>query len=232
MTAPSPEQGTPEPVSVLIVDDDPMVRQQVRFVLGMDARVTVVGDCGDGASVLSEVERVRPRVVLMDVSMPIMTGVEATAALAQRHDGGPAVIALTAMDHDDSLLAMLRAGARGFVPKEYADEDLVTAIVRVAAGGGYVSPHCQPMLFAHLDAGKPDSGQAAAAQQLSHLTGREIAVARHVATGARTADIARALYVSESTVKSHLDSIRTKLGVASREEIAVLVERAGAAAEG
>lgn len=214
------------PIDVLIVDDDPLVRQQVRLVLGCCEGVTVAGEAADGAAAVRQVEALRPTVVLMDVSMPVMTGVEATAVVT-RGPHAPGVIALTALDRDDVLLDMLTAGARGFVPKEYATEELGTAIVCVARGDGYVSPHCQPALFRRLvDTGRGDA-RAAAHARLETLTARELDVARLVATGARTAGIARDIFVSESTVKSHLDSIRTKLGVGSREEIAVLVERAG-----
>lgn len=213
-------------VTVIIVDDDPLVRQQVRFVLGNDAGIEVVGEASDGAVALEHIDRLRPNVALMDVSMPIMTGIEATTALTAR-SSGTAVVALTAMDSDDVVIAMLEAGARGFVPKEYAAEDLVTAVTRVARGEGYVSPFCQPALFRHLTTRSGGAVRLDASRRLDLLSERERAVARLVATGARTADIATQLYVSESTVKTHLESIRAKLDVGSREEIAVLVERAG-----
>ncbi|WP_062518315.1 response regulator [Demequina gelatinilytica] len=220
-----------EPTTVLVVDDDPMVRQQVRLVLASSAGIHVLGEAADGAAALREVERLSPHVVLMDVSMPTMSGVEATAALASRRSA-TAVIALTALDHDAVLLQMLEAGARGFVPKEYADEDLETAISRVARGEGFVSPHCQPALFRHLTERQATDHRARAQERLARLTDRERAVARLVATGAQNAAIAAEIFVSPSTVKSHLDAIRTKLGVASREEIAVIVERAGAGLPG
>lgn len=216
---------TESAVTVLIIDDDPLVRQQVRLVLGSSPDIEIVGDAADGAAGLREAQRLDPDIVLMDVSMPTMTGVEATSAL--RAAGGRSrVVALTAMDHEAVLEQMLLAGAIGFVPKEYASDELIYAIRSVARGGAFVSPHCQPMLLTRLNHLHGGDGRVEARRRLVALTERELAVARHVATGARTASIAQALFVSESTVKSQLDSIRTKLDVSSREEIAVLVERA------
>lgn len=215
----------PGVTQVLIVDDDPMVRQQVRFVLDTADGVEVCGEAADGAAAISAVGRLRPDVVLMDVSMPGMTGIDATAQILAAHPT-TRVVALTAMGHDEVLMDMLRAGASGFVPKEYAVEDLEVAIRHVARGDSYVSPHCQPLLIAQLTQGQADTRRADAQKALESLTEREHEVATHVATGAKTAQIAQSMFVSESTVKSHLDSIRTKLNVSSREEIAVLVERA------
>ncbi|WP_062070320.1 response regulator [Demequina sediminicola] len=222
-TAPAAD-GAPR-ARVLIVDDDPMVRSQVRFVLDTSGAIEIVGEASNGLEAIAAVENEQPDIALMDVSMPGMTGVEATAAI-RALDAPTRVIALTALGHDDVLMDMLRAGAAGFVPKEYAVEDLETAVAHVFRGDSYVSPHCQPALISQLTAGGDHSRRDAARVRLALLSEREREVAGHVATGAKTADIAAALFVSESTVKSQLDSIRTKLGVSSREEIAVLVERA------
>ncbi|WP_084077437.1 response regulator transcription factor [Demequina sp. NBRC 110057] len=218
--------SAPDSLTVLLVDDDPLVRQQVRFVLASEPTITVVGEAADGEAALDGVARLDPDVTLMDVSMPRMTGVEATTALTAR-GSRTRVIALTAMDSDAVVIAMLEAGAQGFVPKEYAGEDLLAAVASVARGGGYVSPFSQPALFRHLAGQRGNTVRDDAARRLDALSERERAVARLVATGAKTADIAGTLYVSESTVKSQLESIRAKLDVSSREEIAVLVERAG-----
>lgn len=209
---------------VVIVDDDPLVRQQVRLVL-KHAPVEVVGEAADGADAVEAAKELAPDVVLMDLHMPVMTGIEATRAIVELGTGIH-VIALTALGDDNSLLQMLSAGARGFVPKEYANEDLATAIHHVMCGDGYVSPHSQPQLFGQLARTHATEPRDAARAQLATLSPREREVADLVATGARNAEIARRLFVSESTVKSQLDSIRTKLEVPSREQIAVLVERA------
>ncbi|WP_062077096.1 response regulator [Demequina globuliformis] len=217
--------ASPATITVVIADDDPMVRNQVRFLLDTNDSVRIAGEAADGHQAVAAVAAHRPDLVLMDVSMPGISGIEATRAIAAT-GAGTRVIALTALGHDDVLMGMLAAGAAGFVPKEYAIEDLEAAITCVARGDSYVSPHCQPALIRQLTQGGAHAGRDQARQQLSSLSDREREVANHVATGAKTAQIASALYVSESTVKSQLDSIRTKLGVSSREEIAVLVERA------
>lgn len=217
--------NAPPPVTVLLVDDDPLVRQQVRLVLSLEDGIEVIGEASTGQAALEQVALLDPDVTLMDVSMPVMSGIDAAKALRAR-SSRTAVIALTAMDADDVVVAMLEAGALGFVPKEYAGEDLATAVVRVARGEGYVSPYCQPALFRLLTMPRGGAAKDEAVRRLGGLSPRERAVADLVATGARTVDIARALHVSESTVKTQLESIRAKLDVSSREEIAVLVERA------
>lgn len=210
---------------VLIVDDDPMVRQQVRLVL-RGTRAEVVDEAADGGAAVQKVKATRPDIVLMDISMPGISGVVATRAICALSTGAR-VIALTALGDDEALMQMLRAGARGFVPKEYAGEDLATAVHRVSRGEGYVSPHSQHLLFNQLTRDSVERAHTDARAQLSSLSTREQEVAQMVATGAKTAVIAQELFVSESTIKSQLDSIRAKLGVSSREEIAVLVERGG-----
>lgn len=213
---------------VLIVDDDPLVRQQIRLILATCEDVEVVSEAADGADAVSQTTLHRPEVVLMDVSMPTMDGIDATAAILSSHPD-VRVVVLTAMGDDDMMIRALSVGAVGFVPKEYAGEDLAIAVRRVRRGEGYVSPHSQPHLFQRLTQGQQQDRGREAALLFERLTSREREVAHLVATGAKTAVIAAELFVSESTVKSQLDSIRTKLGVSSREEIAVLVERAGAA---
>ncbi|MDE0572247.1 response regulator transcription factor [Demequina sp. B12] len=216
----------PELTTVIIVDDDPMVRQQVRLVLDGAPHVSIVGEAADGAAAVDLATSMKPHIVLMDVSMPVMTGIDATRALKER--GNPArVIALTAMDHDEVLFDMLGAGAVGFVPKEYAGEDLERAIRHVTIGAGFVSPHCQPALFAKLTHTQETAAQREAQELVATLSPREREVAVLIATGAPRAAIAHQLYVSESTIKSQVESIKTKTLRRSREEIAVLVERAG-----
>jgi len=210
---------------VLIVDDDPMVREQVALVL-LDAAVHLVGEAADGSAAIDQTRALNPDIVLMDISMPVINGIDATRAICALK-AGARVIALTALGDDGALMQMLRAGAQGFVPKEYAGEDLATAVDRVSRGEGYVSPHSQRQLFNQLTPPSGDGARDDARDQLAALSTREREVARLVATGAKTAAIATELYVSESTIKSQLDSIRTKLAVSSREQIAVLVERAG-----
>lgn len=229
-TSEDPSHLSAATIRVLVVDDDPMVRQQVKLVLVDNADIEIVGEGAHGIEAVAMVKAHHPDVVLMDVSMPYMDGIEATREI-RALDPNARVIALTALGDDEVLVQMIQAGAQGFVPKEYATEDLETAVQRVARGEGYVSPHSQPMLFKRVEHNPATARREGARSLLAKLSEREHAVARLVATGAKNAAIAQTLFVSESTVKSHLESIRTRLGVLSREEIAVLVERADLGAQ-
>ncbi len=213
-------------IRILIVDDDPLVRSGLALILGGSADLEVVGQCANGAEGLAAVDELGPDVVLMDIRMPVMDGLEATERLAERADP-PRVIILTTFDADDSVLRALGAGASGFLLKDTAPEAIVDAIVRVAAGEPMLSPSVTSTLIHQITAqqapGKAQSAQA----RLDKLTEREREVAIAVGRGLSNAEIAGELYLSVPTVKAHISRLFMKLEVENRVQIALCVHDAG-----
>ncbi|NES27135.1 response regulator [Micromonospora terminaliae] len=206
-------------VRVVLVDDQTLVRTGFRLVLEETGDIEVVGEAADGSQALDVVARTRPDVVLMDVRMPGLDGIEAT----RRIRFGPhaaRVIILTTFDLDEYVLAGLRAGASGFLLKDALAADLVSAVRVVAAGEAVAAPSVTRRLFAHyLGRTPPRSGTDA---RLAALTEREREVLTLVARGLSNAEIAAALFVSESTVKTHLGRILAKLGLRDRVQAVIL----------
>lgn len=212
-------------VRTLLVDDDAIVRRLLRGVLAPHG-VDVVAEASDGDEVVAAVHAHRPAVVLMDMHMPRVDGVRATAAVVALPDP-PGVVGLTSLDTDDVVLAAVRAGAAGFIDKTADPVDIAAAVRQVAAGEGALGPRAARILARHV-ADDPDARLRAEARRLlATLTDRERDVAREVATGAGNAEIAGRTYLSETTVKAHLTHALTKLGLTNRTELAVLVARAG-----
>jgi len=214
------------PVRVLIVDDDALVRAGLTMILSGDPDVTVVGEAADGAEVPAAVAEHRPDVVLMDIRMPRVDGLAATERLRTRADA-PEVIVLTTFDADEFVLRALRAGASGFLLKDTPPADIVRAIELVAAGDGMLSPGVTRRLI-ELVAG--ENGAVArreeARERLATLSDREHEVALAVGRGCANADIAAELHMSVATVKAHVSRLLTKLEVANRVQIALLVQDA------
>lgn len=208
---------------MLVVDDDPMVRAFVRRILETSSEIAVVGEAGDGAAALDQVIAHHPDVVLMDLQMPGVDGVEATRRIAAR-PSAPAVVALTTWDLDANVEAALRAGAVGYLLKSAAPEEILAAIRDVAAGHGAISPRVQRGLLGRITGG--GSRREAAREAVARLTERELEVARLVAQGASNGDIARRLHLGETTVKTYLGNVQDKLGASNRTQVAVLVDRA------
>jgi len=199
-------------IRVLIVDDQPVVRAGVARILGPDDGFEVVAECDDGDEVLDAVAVHSPDVVLMDVRMRRVDGVTATERLRARGDEPP-VLVLTTFDDDDVLWGALDAGAAGFVLKDASAEDLIAATRAVAGGAAWLDPKVAPRVLhaargAHRGAPEP--------RRLDELTDREHDVLRHMARGATNSEIAQALIVGEATVKTHVGSIFSKLGVRDR----------------
>jgi DNA-binding NarL/FixJ family response regulator len=215
-----------DPVRVLIVDDDPLVRAGLTIMLGGLDDVRVVGEAGDGTEVLAMVDRHGPDVVLMDIRMPAMDGLTATMAVRARPDA-PEVIVLTTFDADDHVLRALRAGAAGFVLKDTPPAEIVAAIRRVAAGEPVLSPSVTRRLIARVAAADHDRRREAAGQRLAPLNGRERDVAVAIGRGRSNAEIGAALFLSVPTVKTHVSAILAKLGLNNRVQIALLVHDAG-----
>lgn len=215
----------PQPVSVLLVDDDALVRSALRLILGGDPAITVVGEASDGQEGVALVESLRPDVVLMDIRMPRLDGLAATErALALQPD--LVVVVLTTFDTDDMVLSALRLGARGFLLKDTPPADLVAAVRAAAAGQPMLSPSVTGQLIAAVAASGPRK-DAEARARLATLTEREHEVALAVASGQSNAEIAASLFMSVATVKSHVGRLFGKLGVENRVQVAICVHEAG-----
>lgn len=211
-------------IRVLLVDDDPMVCQGLSFMFEQVDGLSVVGSVHDGDEVVTAIHRHHPDVVLMDVRMQRVGGIEALATV-RRLTEPPKVLMLTTFDHDDVMMRAVSAGVDGFLLKTASPTEIVAAIRSVAAGESALSPRSARQLIDHLQQGALPS-RAAAQQRLAELTDRELDVAHQVASGATNAQISAKLYTSEATVKTHLRNIQDKLGLTGRVEIAVLVTRA------
>ena len=214
------------PIRVVIVDDDPLVRSGLAMILGGTPSVEVVGQAGDGLAGIEVVEHHRPDVVLIDIRMPLMDGIEATTALVARSDP-PKVIVLTTFDADDYVLRALAAGASGFLLKDTRPEDIVAAIHRVAAGEPMLSPSVTHTLIQQVTTQQSPDRTHAALARLARLTEREHEVALAVGRGLSNAEIAAELYLSVPTVKAHIGRLFTKLEVENRVQIALCVHDAG-----
>jgi DNA-binding NarL/FixJ family response regulator len=213
-------------IRVLVVDDDPLVRSALSLMLGGQRDIEVVGEAANGAAGLSLVTQLDPHVVLMDIRMPVMDGLEATHALRQRPTP-PAVVVLTTFDADDHVLRAIAAGADGFLLKDTPPGDIVHAIRTVAAGDAMLSPSATRSLVSRLRSVTPTDRSMTAADRLSALTERELEVAVCVGRGLSNSEIASELYLSIPTVKSHVSRLLTKLDSTNRVQVAMVVHDAG-----
>ncbi|MET8830778.1 response regulator transcription factor [Streptomyces sp. NPDC004610] len=214
-------------IRLILVDDDPLVRAGLSFMLGGAEDIEIVGEAADGAEVDALVERTRPDVVLMDIRMPSVDGLTATARLRGRADA-PQVVVLTTFHADEQVLRALRAGAAGFVLKDTPPADILDAVRRVAAGDPVLSPTVTRQLMEHA-AGTPggDDRRTRARVRLAALNDREREVAVAVGRGLSNAEIAGELYMSVATVKTHVSRVLAKLGLNNRVQIALLAHDAG-----
>lgn len=213
-------------VRILIVDDDPLVRSGIRFILDSAPDLEVVGEAGDGDEVVPAVQAHAPDVVLMDLRMPRMDGIAATRAV-RALSRPPHVIALTTWDVDDAVLRSLDAGADGFLLKSASPVEIIGAVRSVAGGDAVLSPRSTRQLLDHVS--RLDGGDELrkALDNVASLSVRERDVAVAVGRGLSNAEIASQLYVSEATVKTHLSAAQAKLGARNRVDVAVVAERAG-----
>jgi NarL family two-component system response regulator LiaR len=203
-------------INILIVDDHSVVRQGLKMFLGLDPELNVVGEAANGVQALEMAKQLKPDVVLMDLMMPIMDGVTATQEI-RRKLPDVEVIALTSVLEDASVVGAVRAGAIGYLLKDTQAEELCRAIKAAASGQVQLSPQAAARLVREVRA--PESPES--------LTERETDVLRLLATGKANKEIAMALHVSETTVKTHVSNILMKLGVSSRTQAALHAVRIG-----
>ena len=220
-----------QPIRVLIVDDDPLVRAGLVMMLGGTDQVEVAGEASDGSEVLGAVDRHRPDVVLLDLRMPKVDGLGAMALL-RTQPSPPRILVLTTFDTDDQVLRALRAGAAGFLVKDTPPADIVRAIELVAAGESMLSPTVTRRLIERL-AGEADSDaqQRRAVERLQSLSERDRQIARQIGAGKPNAAIAEGLHLSVATIKSHVSSMLAELGFENRVQIALMVQDAERGAE-
>ncbi|QEU89826.1 response regulator transcription factor [Streptomyces kanamyceticus] len=218
-----------EPVRVVIVDDEQLVRLALRLVIDGEPDLTVVAEAADGDAAITVVDEQRPDVVLMDIRMPGRDGLSTTRELLTR-PAPPGALMLTTFDSDDLVLGALRAGALGFVLKDTPPARILDAVRTVADGNPVLSPAATARVIAAATG--PQSSEArrssreAARQQLSALTGRELDTARAIADGLGNPEIAERLRISVATVKAHTTNLFIKLAVENRVQIALVVRDA------
>jgi len=207
-------------IRVLLVDDQELIRTGLRGILRAPFGFEVVGECADGGEVAGAVDATAPDVVLMDVRMPFTDGVQATLQL-KRRGSSPPVLALTTFDDDQALAGMLRAGAAGFVLKGVPAEDLQRAVRVVAEGGAWLDPAVTARVLTVYRTSAPPTaagraGGSGREQDLATLTGRELEVLALIGLGKTNGEIAAELFVSEGTVKTHVNHLFTKLRLRDR----------------
>ncbi|BCJ42416.1 DNA-binding response regulator [Actinoplanes ianthinogenes] len=210
-------------IQVLLADDHLLVRSGFRVILEMEDDLTVVGEAADGAQAVELALRLRPDVVLMDVEMPVMDGLEATRRIAA--EGGPSVLILTTFDRDDYLFAALQAGASGFLLKNGTPEALTEAVRVIAAGDALLAPAVTRRVIAEFSAPRQRAPEPGV--RLGELTPREHEVLVELAGGATNAEIAAALHLGETTVKTHVSRVLMKLGARDRTQAVVLAYELG-----
>ena len=215
-------------IRVLLVDDEALLRKGFRMILEEEADLTVVGEAADGQAAVLASSELEPDVVLMDVRMPQMDGIEATAQIVARSEH-TRVLILTTFDLDEYAFAGLRAGASGFLLKDVAPSELIKAIRIIAAGDAVVAPRITRRLLETFAEQLPQESAAssAAPSEFEHLTEREREVLVAVAEGRSNAEIAEVLFVSEATVKTHVSRVLFKLGVRDRVQAAVFAFHVG-----
>jgi DNA-binding NarL/FixJ family response regulator len=212
-------------IRVFLVDDQALVRAGFRLVIDSQPDMTVVGEAGDGRDALEALGVTSADVVLMDVRMPVLDGVAATAHLVERDgDAAPRVVMLTTFDLDEYVFAAIRAGASGFLLKDAEPEELLAAIRAVATGDAVVAPSATRRLLAQVADRLPGT---TADPRLETLTDREHAVLLEVARGASNVEVGAALFMAEATVKTHVGRLLAKLGARDRVQLVVFAYESG-----
>lgn len=208
---------------VLLVDDQKLIRDGIESLLGLSGKVAVVAECADGSTVVDACRQYQPEVILLDLSMPVMNGVQTLAALQQEGISTPVLI-LTTFDEHELVLKSISLGARGFLLKDVSLQTLVEAISTLANGGSWFAPNITERLLGSVRAGSSDFAMPA---QLEPLTDKELEILQLMAAGYSNKEIASALYKSEGTVKNQCSAILAKLGVRDRTRAVLLALELG-----
>lgn len=212
-------------INVLLVDDQAMVRSGLRMILEAESDILVVDEASDGTEAVAKARRVRPDVILMDIRMPEMDGLEATRQIVAAGGAeGPRVIVLTTFDIDDYVYEALRAGASGFLLKDAPADDLVAAIRVVAGGEALLAPAVTRRVIEAFATQAPPTSPV---RGLDDLTERETEVLQLIARGLSNGEIAEELFVGETTIKTHVSHILTKLGLRDRVQAVVAAYESG-----
>ncbi|WP_369244976.1 response regulator [Streptomyces sp. R41] len=219
------------PVTVLLVDDEPLVRAGLRAVLEAQPDIEVVGEAADGAAVIPLVRQLRPDVVAMDVRMPLLDGIEATRAVLRTVSDPPKILVVTTFENDEYVYEALRAGADGFLLKRARPAEIVHAVRLVAEGESLLFPASVRQLAAEYGDGAGNAA-ARAAMERAALTEREAEVLRLMARGLSNAEIAARLVVGTETVKSHVSAVLAKLGARDRTQAVIAAYESGFVAPG
>lgn len=214
------------PLRIVLVDDQPMIRSGLRALVAAEPNLEVVGEAGDGRSAVAAARELRPDVVVMDVRMPVLDGVEATRAIAGDADlAAVRVLVLTTYDEDELVFQAIRAGAAGFLLKDAEPVDLLRGIRVVATGDALLAPQAARRLVASFAATQAPSGPAAHAVRL--LTDRERDVVALVGRGLSNAEIATALVISPATARTHVSRAMLKVAARDRAQLVVFAYEAG-----
>jgi DNA-binding NarL/FixJ family response regulator len=213
-------------LGVLIADDQALVRAGFRMILEAEEDMDVVGEAADGREAVEEARRLRPDVVLMDVRMPDVDGIEATRRLLRDDGAAVKVVMLTTFDMDEYVYDALRAGASGFLLKDVPPEQLVDGIRAVASGDALLAPSITRRVIEEFVRRPPDSVRTAP-PELAELTARELEVLKLVARGLANAEIAKELFISETTVKTHVAHVLMKLKLRDRVQAVVFAYESG-----
>ena len=214
-------------IRVLIVDDQALVRAGFRMILESESAIEIVGEASDGLEALEAAREHSPDVVLMDIRMPNLDGLEATRRLVGDGGAGPRVLMLTTFDLDEYVYEALRAGASGFLLKDTPPEQLVAAIEVIASGDALLSPTITKRVIEEFIRRPPSTMTASLPPALDELTARELEVLGFMARGLSNAEIAKDLFVSETTVKTHVARILMKLDLRDRVQAVVFAYETG-----
>ena len=215
----------PAPIRVLVVDDQELVRLGFCVILDAADGITVVGEAANGEAAVSQAAAHEPDVVLMDIRMPGMDGLEATRQITRGASATPKVVMLTTFDLDDYVYEALRAGASGFLLKDSPRADLIAAVRAAAAGDALLAPSVTRRLIEAFARRPPEASPSPS--RLASLTAREQDVLLMLARGRSNAEIATGLFVSEATVKTHVGNLLTKLGLRDRVQAVILAYETG-----